>query len=313
MTAQYLLQQAQTLVIKQRLQWMKEYDRADNANAVCRMFGISRKTFYKWLNRYKQSNRDASSLLDRSRTPHTIRKKTTDTVRSLIVQLRQSTGFGPLRIATELKKKNNIHISQRTIWKIVHSYELNNKPLPKTKLSLLTREKPGELIQLGIKKINHYMPAFRAVQYSAIDSGTRMRFVRMYPTHSTLAALEFVEYLRAHFSFPIRCIRTPVDTVFTSVVRPGSATHAFTMNLAKNSIRHSLCNGLPETQNKKLIRAHAIDEEEFFRRVPCSSFDDLQEKIEQYIHHYNTMRKSAALGNRTPGEFLQCIPPVKVA
>jgi transposase len=313
MTAQYLLQQAQTLVIKQRLQWMKEYDRTDNANTVCRTFGISRKTFYKWLNRYEQSNGDTTSLLDRSRTPHTIRKKTTDTVRSLIVQVREATGFGPRRIATELKEKNNIQISPRTIWKVVHHHEMNNKPHPKTKLSLLSNEVPGEVVQLGIKPIKHYMTAFRAVQYSAIDSATRMRCVRMYPAHSTLAALEFVEYLRARFPFPIQCIRTHIDTVFTSVVHPGSATHAFTMNLAKNFIRHSLCNGLPQTHNKKLSRAHSIDEEEFFRRVPCSSFDDLQKNMEQYIHRYNTQRRSAALGNRTPGEFLQFNFPVKVA
>ncbi|MGS6402169.1 leucine zipper domain-containing protein [Enterobacter intestinihominis] len=38
-------------------------------SALCRLFGISRKTGYKWLQRFDPS--DLSSLSDRSRGPHT--------------------------------------------------------------------------------------------------------------------------------------------------------------------------------------------------------------------------------------------------
>ncbi|WP_431623734.1 leucine zipper domain-containing protein, partial [Enterobacter cloacae] len=37
-------------------------------SALCRLFGISRKTGYKWLERFDPS--DLSSLSDRSRAPH---------------------------------------------------------------------------------------------------------------------------------------------------------------------------------------------------------------------------------------------------
>ncbi|MGS6310713.1 leucine zipper domain-containing protein, partial [Enterobacter hormaechei] len=37
-------------------------------SALCRLFGISRKTGYKWLQRFDPS--DLSSLSDRSRAPH---------------------------------------------------------------------------------------------------------------------------------------------------------------------------------------------------------------------------------------------------
>ena len=37
---------------------------------LCKIAGISRKTFYKWLNRYKQDGE--SGLIDRPRTPKSI-------------------------------------------------------------------------------------------------------------------------------------------------------------------------------------------------------------------------------------------------
>jgi IS30 family transposase len=122
MTAEYLMRQAQSLIIKQRLQWMKEYEATANANTVCRQFGISRKTFYKWLKRYETSGRDAMSLVDLPRTPHTNKMKTSDDVRARILQLREQTGFGPRRIGSHLREAE-IHVSPGTIWKIISRHE----------------------------------------------------------------------------------------------------------------------------------------------------------------------------------------------
>lgn len=122
MTADYLLRQAQALIIKQRLQWMKEYESSRNANAVCRRFGISRKTFYKWLKRYEESQKDESSLVDLPRTPHTNKTRTSDEVREQVLKLRKETGFGPRRIESKLRE-NDIQISSGTIWKIISHYE----------------------------------------------------------------------------------------------------------------------------------------------------------------------------------------------
>lgn len=38
---------------RQRLQWFDYYKRCCNAAQVCRHFGISRKTFYKWRKLYE--------------------------------------------------------------------------------------------------------------------------------------------------------------------------------------------------------------------------------------------------------------------
>lgn len=305
MTAEYYVKQAQHLVAKQRLQWIKEYETLANANEVCRRFGISRKTFYKWLRRYEENSGDVRSLVDIPRTPHSHPNKTDEAVRMRILNIRAATGFGPRRIASLLQNEH-IHLSTRTIWKIVNEYERSNGTARvKKNKRAFSMEEPGECIQLGVKNITRYMPAFKAVQYSAIDSASRYRFVRFYPMHSTLSALDFVQQMRAAMPFAIGSIRTRIDTVFTSLSHPGSSTHAFTANLDKEHIRHTISNGVPETKNRKLERAHTIDEEEFFPFVSCSTLEELQEKMNEFIVKYNRERKSAALGNVSPEEFLR--------
>ena len=55
---------------------------------ICKGYGISRKTYYKWKNRYNQKGIDG--LSDVSRRPHTIKykKKITSEVEETILDLR---------------------------------------------------------------------------------------------------------------------------------------------------------------------------------------------------------------------------------
>jgi len=53
---------------KLRLKWMDHYHKVKDASFTCRHFGISRKTFYKWLKRYRPTN--PLTLNDQSKKPH---------------------------------------------------------------------------------------------------------------------------------------------------------------------------------------------------------------------------------------------------
>ena len=102
-----------------RLAWMMCYKETRNAQKVCQTFSISRKTFYKWLKRYQQSNGDAASLTDRSRRPHRFPRATPESSIQLLRQVREQTGFGQRRLRTYLAENYNISLSERTIWKIL--------------------------------------------------------------------------------------------------------------------------------------------------------------------------------------------------
>ncbi|HEX7573690.1 MAG TPA: helix-turn-helix domain-containing protein [Bacteroidota bacterium] len=98
---------------------MMAYRETGNAQAVCNRFGISRKTFYKWLKRYENANGDSRSLSDRSRRPHHFPRATRPEHVDLLRRVRQETGFGQRRLRAYLVEKYSVSLSERTIWKLL--------------------------------------------------------------------------------------------------------------------------------------------------------------------------------------------------
>jgi len=95
------------------------YNETKSAQAVCRKFGISRKTFYKWLKRYREMNGDTGALADRSRRPHRFPRATPEDQIAILKMAKQQTGYGQRRLRAYLEQKYNISLSERTIWKIL--------------------------------------------------------------------------------------------------------------------------------------------------------------------------------------------------
>ncbi len=119
MRSDYVVSNVLPSAIQQRQQWFSEYELLGNARATCQHFGISRKTFYKWLKRYKDSGKNPASLADLPRTPHHSPRRTREEVRQWVVAIRLSTGYGPRRLRRELIDRKGVQLSERTIWKII--------------------------------------------------------------------------------------------------------------------------------------------------------------------------------------------------
>jgi transposase len=102
-----------------RLAWMMCYKETQNVQAVCRKFGISRKTFYKWLKRYQSENGASQALTDRSRRPHHFPRATSEENIRILKEAREKTGYGQRRLRAYLEKHHKITLSERTIWKIL--------------------------------------------------------------------------------------------------------------------------------------------------------------------------------------------------
>jgi transposase len=112
-----------------RLAWILCYEETRSVREVCRRFGISRKTFYKWLKRYKHSSGDTASLSDQSRRPHRFPRATPESSVLLLKRLKEQTGFGQRRLKVYLQANYNISLSERTIWKILKRIDDAEKEL----------------------------------------------------------------------------------------------------------------------------------------------------------------------------------------
>jgi transposase len=75
----------------------------DTISSICKKYGVSRKTYYKWNNRY--TLKGIEGLSDVSRRPHNIDyKKVTAEVEETILDLRLNKRFGCNRIKFRLRR-----------------------------------------------------------------------------------------------------------------------------------------------------------------------------------------------------------------
>lgn len=290
----------------ERMLWVREYESCLNIDKVCTKFGICRKTFYKWLKRYRRSGQNPDSLADQPRTPHRFPKQTRAEVGILVQQLRNETGYGPRKIRDILFERHSISLSERTIWKIFQRTPLvHNATIESMREQYANPVVPGHVIQMGVLVVAVPLPFSRVVQYTALDSITRLRVVRLYPRHSTLNALDFLQQVRDSFPFPIVCIQTKIDTVFTSITNPGSQSHAFTANMATMGMAHIIVTRGGRVRNRKVDRAHRLDEKEFYKTNKHWAPEELALRMQVYIDNYNNRRTASELGNKTPTDVLR--------
>jgi transposase len=118
---------------------------------ICKGYGVSRKTYYKWKNRYNQKG--IEGLSDISRRPHNIKyKKVTSEVEETILDLRLSKRFGCNRIKFRLKRIVGLSLSTRTVYKILKRHGLN---ILKCKSKIRTYKRfamkhPNDMVQMDI-------------------------------------------------------------------------------------------------------------------------------------------------------------------
>src|SRR5215471_5717221 len=72
---------------------------------ACRNFGISRKTAYKWLKRYR--NAPDVPLLDLSRRPRSSPLRTAPDIENLVLSVRTKFGWGPRKIHAHLVQQQH--------------------------------------------------------------------------------------------------------------------------------------------------------------------------------------------------------------
>ena len=97
----------------------------NTVSIICKRYGVSRKTYYKWNNRYMQKGIDGL-LIDLSRRPHSIKyKKITSEIEETILDLRLTKRFGCNRIKFRLKRVIGLSLSTRTIYKMLKRHGLN--------------------------------------------------------------------------------------------------------------------------------------------------------------------------------------------
>ena len=256
--------------VKVRAKWYFLVDKADKSvDEVCKMYMISRKTYYKW----KREDLGSRAYISRKEHPET---KIKGEVKIFISEQKKLINYGPRKMRLFVKRKFNINISTTAIYKFYKKKELIRRPQKKlpwyTPLKEpLVSKGPGDVVQMDAKHI--WEDNTRKYQRTFIDIWTGMQFA---VTTSTMTAEDTINaFLEAEKSFSFKILGIQTDN--------GSENRGeFHQLLGRIGIAHYFIPKSSPQWDGAVERAHGVIDQEYYLN-PTRTWKSLEE----YLHWYN--------------------------
>lgn len=287
-----------------RLKVLQQAAGEQNVARVCRRFGISRQSFYKWKRRH-EAHGDAG-LCDRPRTPHRSPRATAPDVVSKILYLRQHYHFGPTRIAAYLRRFHGIEIACSSVHRILTRHGMNRLPANQKhqphgkRWQRYEKPQPGHRLQLDVKFLERIPGTRRRLyQFTAIDDCTLIRVLKIYDACNQRTAILFIDEVVRRLPFRVLVVQTDNGAEFQS---------QFHWHLETRDIRHVYIRPRTPRLNGKVERSHRVDDQEFYQLLDRDGVSDdihlFNEKLREWEDYYNYHRPHGALDGQTPYERL---------
>lgn len=293
-----------------RLEWFDFYrSHSENASLVCRYFGISRDTFYRWKKRFNPRVLQSLEFDPKTRRPHRLRMmQVSEYIRSRIYAIRKDDPEkSKYEIQTELRSEG-VFIGQSAIQKIVSGYPelLNtqhrkrvkrhrNFKIARIKAAIELREKDlGSLVQVDTKYFS--ILGNKYYIFSAVDCKSRYGFIYPYTTISSRSGKDFIRRVKEYFPFPIQAINTDNGSEYLL---------EFHKEVISWGIPHFFTDPHCPKQNGRVERFHQTAEYEYFNYQDLyPGIDLLKEHCMLFNTKYNTKRYHRSLGYKTPMQFV---------
>jgi transposase InsO family protein len=122
-----------------------------NFGQLCRRFGISRKTGYKWRQRYREKG--VTGLADRSRRPEHSPRRSPPGIEEEVLAVRDQYGWGARKIKACLERAGQGPVAKSTVHSILLRHErVTNVPEKTGRISQrFEKERPNQLWQMDFK------------------------------------------------------------------------------------------------------------------------------------------------------------------
>lgn len=283
-------------VMKQREAFVEEAAQSRNFSALCRRYGISRKTGYKWVQRAQ----DGLCLADKSRRPRQPFGQTPAEVEEKILEVRaENPAWGGLKIKSELERRGEMGIpSARTCGSIL---KRNGLILPEESLKhqpyrRFERECCNSLWQTDFKGDFLLGDRSRCFPLDILDDHARF-CIRAEPKSSASGVKETFLSAFEEYGLP-DSVLSDNGSQFSGFRGGYTQFERWLMDLdilpIHGRIRH------PQTQGK-IERFHRTMKQELLRSVP-DDLADAREKFALWRWKYNNIRPHAALGMKPPAQ-----------
>lgn len=286
-------------VEKQREEFVTRALEESNFSALCREYGITRKTGYKWVDRFKNGER----LVDKSRKPKKSPGKTPRETEQLIVDTRNDNpGWGSkkIRIFLENQGYDNLPCA-KTVNNILNRNNLisENESLKRKPFQRFEKDSCNEMWQTDFK--GEFLTADNKYCYplTIIDDCSRYSIkIKCFPNTRDVVIDSFK---KAFYEFGMP----------TSVLSDNGAQFAgfrngigkFEKFLMDNDILPIHCRiKHPQTQGK-IERFHGTMKRELLNHNLFNDLLHAEKALQDWRTKYNHFRPHEALGNKCPADI----------
>lgn len=296
---------------EERWRWLKPIiNKEMSLVEVAKVCPHSLRSLKRWKKAYEKLGMEG--LVPKSTRPKTQPNETPIRLKEEVIALRKKTGLCAVKLHWRLAKQGTT-IHARTVGKIIKNEGLVRKyRVKKVKYKYLRAErKPGELIEIDVKYVPGRISRKRYYQYTAIDTATRWRYLRIFEEQTTHHSIQFLEDVIRRFPYTITGVKTDNGSIFTNYYLGTNkrsdltvkTIHALDVFCARHNITHYLIDPGRPAQNGTVERSHREDQQKFYERNQFRSFADLKKKIRLWNEYYNNL-EHCGLEGKTPNEVL---------
>lgn len=295
----------------ERYQWILPIiEKRLTYDATLKICPHSKRSLERWVALFRKHG--VAGLIPKSTQPHTQPNETPIRIKEEVVTLRKKTGLCAKKLHWRLQKQG-VAIHERTVSKILKKEGLVRKyRIKKVKYKYLRAERqPGELVEIDVKYVPGKIANKRYYQYTAIDTASRWRYLKIYDEQSTYHSILFLKEVMQRFPHPIQAIKTDNGSVFTNYYlgtnKRSDLTvkeiHALDKFCGLHNIVHYLIDPGKPAQNGTVERSHREDQEKFYERNKFKNKRELEKKIRTWNEYYNNL-EHCGLEGKTPNEVL---------
>ena len=295
-------QECSTMSLRQEFLFLASQPES-NFSQLCQRFGISRKTGYKWLQRYQESG--ATGLADRSRRPRHSPGRTDPAVEQQVLAIRDQYGWGARKIKWCLQRDEQTALARSTAHSILQRHGRVARQLNSVTGSYqrFEHERPNQLWQMDFK--GHYR----------LGNGERCHALTVLDDHSRYSLClqacrnEQTETVKEHLTATFRRYGLPERMLMDNGSPWGNdLEHQYTpltvwLLLLGVGVSHGRPYH-PQTQGKDERFHRSLKVEVLAQRI-FGDFEPMQIRFNEWRYCYNHVRPHEALDMNVPASRYQ--------
>ncbi|WP_026477475.1 helix-turn-helix domain-containing protein [Alkaliphilus transvaalensis] len=309
---------------------LKHGFKENNVSHTCKLFGISRTTFYNWYRSYQKYG--FSGLKNKEPKKPQMPNKVNKTIEGeILAYVEKHPSDGPKRIYYELKSEN-LNIGESGIYNVLKRNNLSrkaqrilyskNKALQsrasqknKEKIKPVVNEQeahyPGHYVVQRIDFIGKFDGIGKIYQYSFYDFYSKFGVVKLYNKKQDIDIWHFFQlkivYLLKTFNLKIDYLITKKTKEFVAYFVKGNKDREILEHL---NIKHSF---IEDEESPLFDNIDGFNEflvKEFYNKIPTDkgidSFHKFERAFQKFLRNYNFSRSISSGSNegKVPAEII---------